>query len=267
MKLLEKLDRKYSKFAIQNLMMYIVCANALVFVLDLLTRDSLINRLALNRADVFSGEVWRIFTFVMIPPSTSIIFIALILYFYYFIGQTLEREWGSFKFNVFYFLGILIMIVSSLLFGTIAQVSYLNLTLFLAFATLYPNYEIRVYLILPVKVKYLAYLSAGFLLLTFLTGGLSTKISIMAGLANYFIFFGKELVTGRKTRIKNVSRKKTYEKNSKSHKEHHHKCHICGRTENDDPSLDFRYCSSCDGYIEYCSDHLKNHEHIKEVQH
>lgn len=267
MKLLDKLDRKYSKYAIQNLMMYIVGANAIVFILDLMTTDSLALQLMLIPSAVFSGEVWRLVTFVMIPPTYSIVFIALALYFYYFIGQTLEREWGSFKFNVYYFLGVFIMIVSSLLFGTIAQVSYLNLTLFLAFATLYPNYEIRLYLILPVKVKYLAYFSGVLYLFSFFTGSLSVKISIVAGLANYFIFFGKELVTGRTRRVQSASRRKSYVANSKSNKAYHHKCHVCGKTELDDPALEFRYCSTCDGYIEYCTDHIKNHEHIKEVEH
>lgn len=262
MKLLDKLERKYKKYAIHNLMLYIVFANAAVFLLNLLSRNELSYQLMLIPSQVYQGEIWRLFTFLMIPPTNSFIWIIFVLMFYYRIGLTLEHEWGSFKFNVYYFLGVIIMIVTSMVFGIVGMPIYLNTTLFLAFATLYPNYEIRLYMILPIKVKYLAYFTAGSYLFMFLLGGLGTKISILAGVSNYLIFFGKDLVLGRKQRIQSASRKKTYVKESAPVKAYLHKCAVCNRTDKDDKTLEFRYCSKCEGHIEYCIEHLQNHEHI-----
>lgn len=270
MRYLDKLERKYGKYAIRNLMQYIVFAGAVVFVFDLLTNGGLMSQLALIPVFVMNGEVWRLITFLAIPPTTSIIFALFVFLFYYRIGMTLEHEWGSFKFNVYYFLGVVLILVSSFaiyfISGTsiVATSAYLNLTLFFAFATLHPNYEIRLYMILPVKVKYLAYISAAFTLIAFITGSLSTKVSILAGVGNYLIFFGKELYQARTTRAKSVVRMSQYRRGMQSTQEHRHKCHTCGRTEVDDPSLEFRYCSKCDGYYEYCSDHLNDHEHVHE---
>ncbi len=268
MKLLDRLERKYSKYAIHNLMLYIVFANAVVFILDLAGQGRLVYQLVLIPQYVFQGQIWRIFTFVMIPPTTSLIFIIFVLMFYMFIGRTLEQEWGSFKFNVYYFLGMTFIVISSLAYSLVtgnvlmADASYLNLTLFFAFATLYPNYEIRIYFILPVKVKYLAYISAVFTLFMFVSGPIGSKLSIIAGVGNYLLFFGKELIKRPANRTKNASRKKQYDNSMKTGSEHKHKCHVCGKTEHDDPSLEFRYCSKCDGYYEYCLEHLKDHEHM-----
>lgn len=260
MRFLNKLDRKFHRYAIHNLMLYVVFANAIAFTLNLLTGGTFLSKLMLIPQYVFQGEIWRLVTFVMIPPTTSPIFLVFALYFYYMIGQTLEHEWGSFKFNFYYFFGILVMIVSSLVFGTISSVDTLNLTLFLAFATLYPNYEIRIYFILPIKVKYLALISLVFLGISFFLGGFATKVSIIAGLANYLLFFGRDLFMGRKQRVSSISRKMQYKTEVKSNS-HKHQCSVCGRTEKDDPNLEFRFCSKCEGYHEYCSEHLTQHEH------
>jgi len=159
---------------------------------------------------------------------------------------------------------MIIMAVSSLLFNSIAVATYLNASLFLAFATLNPNYEIRLYLIIPIKIKYLAYITVGIYVFQFLTGGNSIRISIIAGIANYLLFFGKELIVSRGNSVKNKVRKEKYVKASQSSKEYRHKCSVCGKTEKDDPQLEFRFCSKCDGYHEYCLEHLTTHEHIKE---
>lgn len=123
-------------------MKYIVFANAAVFVLDLLSNNALISQLLLYPPFVMQGQVWRLITFIMVPPSTSMIWIIFALYFYYMIGSALEQQWGSFRFNVYYFSGAIFMIIGSFLTGTVALVSYLNLTLFLAFATFYPDFTV-----------------------------------------------------------------------------------------------------------------------------
>lgn len=266
--MLDKLDRKYGKYAIHNLMQYIVMSNAVIFVMDILSGYKLFEMLDFNRAAILQGEVWRVFTFILIPPLRgdslrSAIFIIFALYLYYMIGNTLERVWSPFKFNVYYFMGVIIMLVSGFVFNTDANVFYLNTTLFFAFATYFPNMEFRLYMILPVKVKYLAYMSAGFMIFLMFTGGTYTRISIIAGLSNYLLFFGKDLIKGNKKRVVNQSRRTHYKKSMQTQKPHRHKCHVCGRTEKDAPDLEFRYCSKCDGHYAYCSDHLFTHEHIK----
>ncbi|MBN2221524.1 MAG: hypothetical protein JW708_04895 [Vallitaleaceae bacterium] len=267
MNFLNKLERKYGRYAVRDLMKYIVFANAAVYILNLLTNDALMSQLYLYPPLVLRGQVWRLITFIMVPPSTSMIFIFFALYFYYMIGGALEQQWGSFKFNVYYFSGVIFMIAGSFLTGTIALVSYLNLTLFLAFATFYPDFTVRVYFILPVKIKYMAYLSTAFLLLTVITGSAATRISILASMLNYILFFGKDLIRGKRRKIVSASKKQAYAreiKKVKPEKEGFHRCEVCQRTEKDDPNLEFRYCSKCEGYHEYCSDHLFSHEHIKE---
>ncbi len=265
MKFLDRLQRKFGKFAIPNLMLYIVFANAAVFILELLDPTPLSYLLMLIPDRVFAGEVWRVITFIMIPPTDSVIFIIFVLYFYYLIGNTLEQTWGSFKFNVFYFTGVVMLIATSLIFGITASSTYLNMTLFFAFARLHPEFQVRIYFILPVKIKYLAYFSAGLLVFQFIIGGVSTKISVLAGVTNFFLFFGKEIVMNRKTRIKSQVRKQQYDKGVRRQNEHAHQCTVCGITEIQDPTMEFRYCSKCDGYHEYCMEHLNDHDHIKET--
>ncbi len=269
MRFLDKLERKYGRYAIHNLMQYIVFAGAVVFIFDYGTGGRLSSQLTLIPGFVMQGQVWRMITFLGIPPTKSLIFAIFVFLFYYRMGLTLEHEWGSFKFNVYYFLGVILIIVSSFAIyfltgiSVVATSAYLNLTLFFAFATLYPNQVIRLYMILPIKIKYLAYISAGFTLFAFLMGTMSTKISILAGVGNYLIFFGRDLIKSRANRAKSAVRMNNYRKGMESATEHRHKCHVCGRTELDDPDLEFRYCSKCDGYYEYCLDHLKNHEHVR----
>lgn len=267
MKLLDKLERKYSKFAIRNLMLYIIFANGAVFLMNLLSGYSLTRLLVLDPARVMSGEIWRLITFVMIPPTRSIIFVFFILYFYYMIGETLEHQWGDFKFNVYYFLGMFLNFAAAMLLYFITGMSYgvsaiyLNLTLFFAFATLFPDFTVRLYLILPIKIKYLAYLSAAFMVFNLFVGSIGTKISILAGLGNYLLFFGKDLIHRPKHKINTAARKQQYTQKVKADKPYRHKCHKCGITDVDDPRMEFRYCSQCEGHFEYCMNHIKDHEH------
>jgi len=269
MKLLDQLDRKYSKYAIHNLMSYIIIGNVIVFIMDYMGGVNLSSLLVLDPRLVMQGQVWRLVTFVFIPPSSSLLWIVFALLLYNMIGRSLEYTWGSFKFNVYYFLGMIFTIFASLfgyftgrlIFGTPL---YLNLTLFLAFATLNPDYPMRIYFVLSLKIKYLAYLNVAFLLFSFLTGGSSSRFLISASLINYILFFGKDLYQSVTGRAKSRIRQQGYANRMSQVTPHKHKCYVCGRTEEDDPNLEFRFCSKCDGYYEYCSDHLKNHEHVKE---
>lgn len=186
---LNKLERKIAKVAIHNLMYYIVLLTGLVFILRIVFGYTFLNRLYFSPDLIMQGEVWRVLTFLFIPPSDSIIWIFFALYFYYMIGGTLEQQWGTPKFNLYYFIGALGTIVASLLTGSIGTPTYLNLSLFLAFAHLFPNFQVLLFLIIPVKMKYLAYLNWFFFAYTIVMGSMSQRIAAIVALANFFLFF------------------------------------------------------------------------------
>lgn len=206
MKWLYKLEKITGKFAIRNLMMYIVVLNFLVFALDFVLQPfhfSVYRILQLDPSMVFQGQVWRLITFIFIPPSAGIIFIIFVLYFYYMIGSSLEQEWGTARFNLYYLIGILGTIAASLTTGNIATSLYLNMSLFLAFAQLYPDYEVLLFFILPVKIKYLAYVDWVFFALTIIFGSIPNKIFAAISLINFFLFFYDDF-------FKNIGNKRRY---------------------------------------------------------
>ncbi|NLK98040.1 hypothetical protein [Defluviitalea saccharophila] len=261
MRWLDQLERKLGRFAVRNLMLYIIGLNAIVFVMTYLSQESLYF-LMLDPTSVLNGEVWRLITFIFIPPTLSPLWAAFVLYFYYMIGSSLEHEWGTFRFNLFYLLGMLGTILSAFISNSIVSSTYINLSLFLAFARIYPDYQILLFFLLPIKIRYLAWLDWFIFILTILVYPLPYKLAAIASLINYFIFFGKDIVTNAKTsRVVHQNRQQFKAQMPKDFTIH--KCTICGITEKDDPDMEFRYCSTCEGDYEYCMNHLKNHEHIR----
>jgi len=263
MKWLDKSEKFLGRFAIKNLMMYIVLVNAVAFVLIYLdTTGIFISKLVLDPNLVFKGEVWRLISFIFIPPSTDLLWGFITLYFYYIVGTNLEHEWGTYKFNIYYFIGVLGTIVTSLVFGFQATPLYINLSLFLAFARIYPDFELLIFFVIPVKIKYLALIDWGFTILMILLGGMATKITIIVSLINYFAFFGFDIFSKAKLNRQVYKRRQSFR--SQLPKDvTYHRCTICGKTEKDDPSLEFRYCNECEGDYEYCMEHVRNHVHIK----
>lgn len=261
MNLLDKLERNFGRYAIRELMVYIIGINLLIYFLSYAYPESnAISKLWLNPHLIMKGEVWRLITFIFIPPSASVLWIFFILYFYYIVGTGLEHEWGSFRFNVYYFTGMIGTSLAAFIIGQGATALYLNMSLFLAFAYIYPNYEILLFFIVPVKVKYLAWLNWIFIAFTVLTAPLSAKAAAIVSVLNYFLFFGKDIVAKtsayqRRRHFRSLS--------APPGKATIHKCTICGMTEEDDIKMEFRYCSQCEGDYEYCMPHLKTHEHVK----
>ncbi|MCW3489820.1 rhomboid family intramembrane serine protease [Dethiobacter alkaliphilus] len=194
MKWINKLERKYGRYGIRNLMQFIVLGNALIFLL--MQMDPRIpSLLAMHPALVMQGEVWRLISFIFIPPTTSLFFAFFVLYFYYMVGTGLEHEWGTFKFNVFYLAGILGTVIASFITGSVANAVYINMALFLGFARIYPDYQILLMLILPIKVKYLAWLNWGIIGFNLIFGTFPVKIMSLVPVALYLLFFGGELST------------------------------------------------------------------------
>jgi membrane associated rhomboid family serine protease len=207
LRLLDKLERRYGKFAIRGIMTYIVIGNLAVFLLQRVF--PLREMMMLIPARVLRGEVWRLITYIFIPPPTNVFFILFVLYFYYMIGNSLEREWGSFKLNVYYLIGMIGTTIASMFTGY-SDATYLNLSLFLAFAYLFPNFEILIFFILPVKVKYLAWLNLAYVVVTVIIGSPGAKVAAIVSLLNYFVFFGEDIIRGINNKRKAYYNRRNY---------------------------------------------------------
>lgn len=288
---ISKLEKKLGKYAIPNLMYYIIILYGVGFVLDLFAAGFYEQYLALDAGAILHGQVWRIFTFIIQPPSTSLIFVIFTLYLYYMIGRELEYAWGTFRFNLYYFSGVLLHVIAALLMYFVFKVSlpigtyYLNLALFFAYASIYPEQRLLLFGVIPLKIKYLAWIDGAYFGYTILQAFMPAyggdplygwyykafALEAFVSLLNFLIFFmmSKNM---RKYSPNEVKRKRTYRREvQEGQKQMHmqygngarHRCAICGRTELDDDNLEFRYCSKCNGNYEYCQDHLFTHEHVK----
>ena len=296
---------KHRDKGIPRLMLWICISNALVFLISLFN-ESLVNLLYFNAAAILRGQVWRLVTYIFTfavgsGPIFYRIFVAtLSISFYYWIGTLLENTWGTLRFNLFYLMGVVLMDATALGlylgFGIPAGVTthYLNLSMFLAVATLLPDYKIYLNLIIPVKMKWLAWLDLGLTLYEVVStivllgpyynyhiGIILYALFPLIALLNYFIFFGRDVKNllpgrrlyrkkpGRVPRQKNVAESQPspdWAKNYRSdsgQRPYRHKCTVCGRTDVDCPDLEFRYCSKCAGYFCYCIDHINNHTHVQ----
>jgi hypothetical protein len=227
LKWINKLERKYRRYAISNLMTYIIALNAAVYVINLLIPQSnLYAKLALNPAMILRGEIWRLITFLFLPPSSSPIFIVFVLYFYYLVGSNLEYQWGSFRFNIYYLIGVLSTIAASFIsyaitgFGLVSP-EHLNLSLFLAFAHLFPYFEVLLFFFIPIKVKYLAWFNWAFIVFALIFRPLPMKLAAIASVVYYFIFFGSDLITTIKLRIQTYKKRKRFREAFKNDRRRH----------------------------------------------
>ena len=190
------LERRLRRFFIPNLMRYIVIGQGIVFALLYIWPTlgmRLAGLLSLTRSGLLHGQIWRLLTFVFMPPSSSPIFILFALYFYYMIGEGLERQWGVVKFNLFYWIGMLCAILACLITGYAGN-TFLNLSLFLAYASIWPDEQVLLFMFLPVKMKYLAILDVVLYLYQFIVGTASTRITIVLCLLNVILFVGGDLI-------------------------------------------------------------------------
>ena len=202
-KWLNKAERKFGRFAIPHLMSVILVGMIVIYCFDFLMQSnpniseemrmtgavsSLFN---FDLAQIKAGQIWRVISFVFLPPSTGILFAVFAFYFIWLIGMALEAQWGSFKFNVYYLLGVIGTMIVGLATGS-ATNTYLNLTLLLAFAILFPDFEVLLFFFIPVKIKWIALLDAAGLLIVFLLGDFHTRLLLLCSVINLVIFFGKD---------------------------------------------------------------------------
>ena len=270
MSFLDKFERKFGRFAIPNLMRVIIVLYGLGMALQIFMPGFYYSYLMLDPYQILNGQIWRVFTFLLQCPSNNIIFFVITLYFYYMIGNVLENKWGKFRFNVYYFSGVLGTVIASLLVyiitgrGYYMDTTFINASLFLAFAFEYPDMKVLFMLLLPIKMKWMAYASMAMYALNFIQGNIGTKVAIAVSLLNFFVYF-TSIIRRSGYSPKQVKRRMTYQRAVHQARKSAtiHKCAICGQTESDGQDLEFRYCSRCNGNYEYCQHHLFTHEHIK----
>jgi hypothetical protein len=286
MKFLNKLERRFGRYAIPNLMKYIAGLFGLGLILGVIPNYTVINMLSLDFPSIMRGQVWRLITWIIpISSMNGILFLAISIYFYYIIGNALERAWGAFRFNLYFFSGILFNILSALLTYAITGISvppslsFICGTMFFAFAATYPDTQFMMYFLIPIKAKYLAWIQGAIYIYTAFTyiasGNFIHIIPLVVSFANFFIFFFmtrnyQRISPGEYKRRANYRRQMNQGRNSGNVTQFggksvitRHKCAVCGRTELDGDHLEFRFCSKCDGNYEYCMEHLFTHEHVK----
>ncbi len=286
--MLDKLEKKIGKYAISNLIVYLLLGYAIGYLLQFgqrFTGIPYLNYLMLEPYYIFRGQIWRLVTWVVIPPSnTNILFAVIMFFLYYQLGTTLERTWGAFRFNVYIFGGMLFTVIGAFItyviygptvpIGSFISTYYINLSIFLAFSTCFPDMQVLLYFIIPIKMKWMSifYLVIiGYSVFDYLMSGyLFAAMPIIASLLNWFIFF---MMTRNLQRYnpKDIHRRAEFRRQVTPPRTQYrdgtpiarHKCAVCGRTEITNPELDFRFCSKCSGNYEYCSEHLFTHQHIQ----
>ena len=285
MKFIDKLERKFGRFGIPNLTIYMIVCYVIGYAL-MIVNPGILNWLSLEPAYILRGQVWRLVTWVLYPPSTSGVlwFAIAILFFYYPIGTSLERTIGTFKYTLYILSGVIFTILGAfilyfllggnVLVGNVFSTYYISLSTFLAYAMCYPDMQVLLMFIIPVKMKWMAIFYVVIVVYEMIqyimAGAWYLVIPIVASLLNFIIFyFGTKDFS--RYNPKEVHRRNEFRRamepqgrmKSGSGSVTKHKCAICGRTELDDPNLEFRFCSRCNGNYEYCQDHLFTHTHVK----
>ena len=287
MRLIDKFCLTRRRFGIQRLMLYFVIGYGAVYLIAALdTTGTFLSFIYFNPSRILRGEVWRLITWIFSPTGgrslspTSLFFTALMLYFYYFIGTTLEREWGTPKFNVYYIIGVLLNIIYAFVVWLITDSvvyldsSFLNLSMFFAFAVFYPNHRVLLFFIIPVKIKWLALINAAYffivMIANMIAGSYFYALLPIVAVLNFTLFCFEDLMhylcqyrsatTKRAINFRKAAKQKKREDATHPYR---HKCAVCGKTDSEYPTLEFRYCSRCNGYHCFCIDHINNHVHFQ----
>ena len=267
-------------------MLYISLGCALVYLMTQFTQNTLLYELLVfNRTKILQGQIWRLISYPLTFYNSNILLMAVALFCYYSLGRAMENLWGTLKFNLFYLCGIVLMDIWCIIFGGQADVSYLNLSLFLSYATLYPQSQFLLFFIIPVRAWIFALLDLALVVYGLLVYPFPYNFFSVISLANYFLFFGPDVLNvipvSWRANARRLFRKKAVRKSdrpkvvpfpsagsyeatvARPEAPYTHKCTVCGRTDATNPELEFRYCSRCKGYYCYCEDHISNHAHIE----
>lgn len=296
MRPMSKFEKKFGKYAIPNLTTILIACYAVGYLLQYMF-PTVLNYLTLNPYLICHGQVWRLVTWIVVPPSSSNIFTTLImLYFYWSLGSTLEKVWGTYRYNVYIFLGMFLTVVGSFLAMGISYLmydemwvimsqagalcfstNYINMSIFLAFAVTFPDMQVLLMFIIPIKVKWMGVVYGIMIVWEFISGAyvslgnsvvldvsMFSRVAILFSLLNFIIFF----FTSRRFIVSPKQMKRRHEFKREVNRAQasavtRHKCAICGRTDETDPELEFRFCSKCNGNYEYCQEHLFTHKHVE----
>jgi hypothetical protein len=262
MRLLDKLERKLRRYAVTNVTLYLIIGQVLFFIFAMSGRFVL-ERVVLIPDRVIMGEWWRLITFLFIPPLTNPIFAFFAWYLFYLMGNALEGHWGAFRYNLFLLIGYIVTVAVSFIMPLYPATNlFIGGSVFLAFAFLFPDFQLYIFFIIPIKIRWLALITWIGYTYELIVGSWSTRLLVLASITNFFLFFGKDIFW----RIKAGRRRMTMQVQGYSAtKEPFHKCTICGITDLSHPQMEFRYCSECGG-LGYCKDHIMKHEHVKKAK-
>lgn len=284
---LKKIRRSFELFCLKNrnkgipnLMLYVCVGNAIVYLMSQVAGSTYLYSLLLfSRTAILRGQVWRLISWPLTMYRNNILLMAVALLCYYSLGRVIEQLWGTCKFNLFYLSGIVMMDVYCMIFGCQADVSYLNSSLFMSYATMFPSATFLLFFIIPVKAWIFALLNLIEIVIGLVTYPFPYNLFPIIALMNYFLFFGKDAVNvipqswrlwlrrhlgGKQTTAKHQQPKVVqFRTASREKPDYNHRCTVCGRTDVTNPELEFRYCSRCKGYYCYCQDHINNHTHIE----
>lgn len=291
-----KFEKKYGRYAIKNLSLYLIMGYVIGYVIEYIN-PNMYAFMTFDPYMVLHGQIWRVITWLLIPPEDFSIFTIIMLILYYQLGQGLERAWGAYRYNIYMFSGFLFTIIGAIalyiiygglyaqgvdeayrvlstVIGSNVSTYYINMSIFLAFAATYPNEELLFYFLIPIKIKWFGILYGVYIVFDIVQAfkyyprvqAVIVTVLIVVSLLNFLLYMivGRN---GRRMNPKHVKRRYQYNQSIKKAEQVHyeggarHKCAVCGRTELDDPTLTFRYCSKCSGNREYCQEHLFTHTH------
>ena len=261
---LDRLERRFGRYAVPNLTLALIAGQALVyFAMRLEGRADIIANLQLVPSLVKTGQIWRLVTFAFEPPMMGPLFAFIFWYLFYMMGTALEQQWGLFRYNLFLLIGFVATAAVSFLTPNLpASNGFLQGSVFLAFAFLFPDFVLHLFFVLPIKIKWLALLAWLFYLQTAVMGTWHVRLQVIASVANFLVFFGRELVD----RLRHKQRRAVRDaRESRAKKRPLHECRVCGITNLSHPKMQFRYCTKCAGQCGYCTEHLHDHEHVTEA--
>lgn len=269
MSLLKRLESRLRRWAIPNLTGLIIGGQVVLLVVYFLRAGqggggNPFANLYLIPGKVLEGEIWRVVSFVFIPFSTQFLWAIISWMLFYMFGNSLEKQWGVFRYNLFLGIGLVATVAASFAMlavspGHIADNSFLYGTVFLAFARLFPDFTINLFFILPIKIKWLALLAWFGYAVELVRGDWMTRLLVIASVTNYLVFFGREHYQD----LKSGQRRRSYQaKTREATKSLVHRCLVCGLDSETSPKTSFRYCSKCDGQCCYCPEHIQDHQHV-----
>jgi len=272
MRLIDRFCYKHPNFGIPNLMRYLTIANVVFWILG--TANSvLLSYLRFDAGLIMQGQIWRLITFMVYPPSMGLLAF-LVFYFYYWMGTALEQVWGTAQFNIYLLIGWALTVIYGFLVYFIGglrisiDAQYLYLSMFFSYAALFPDQTVLLFFFIPIKMKYMAIIDAVYFLAAVITNPFPVNLLPVVAVLNFFIFFSGTLLQRipKKASQSTINFRKASQKIRREERDklYHHKCAVCGRTDTDYPGLEFRYCSRCAGYHCFCSDHINNHIHFTE---